>query len=67
MAPPDMRYSNTPLKFAEPGVRVDLPPEHFVRPEAGLLVLFPSFFWHGTVPFHEGSGRLTAAFDVLPV
>ena len=54
------------LKFGEPGVRVDLPPEHFVRPETGLLALFPSFFWHGTVPFHEGGGRLTAAFDVLP-
>jgi tetratricopeptide (TPR) repeat protein len=54
------------LKFGEPGVRVGLAPEHYVRPEAGLLVLFPSFFWHGTVPFHEGGGRLTAAFDVLP-
>jgi hypothetical protein len=36
-----------------------------VQPECGLLVLFPSYFWHGTVPFHEG-GRLTAAFDVSP-
>jgi tetratricopeptide (TPR) repeat protein len=55
------------LKFGEPGVRVGLPPEHFVEPEAGLLALFPSFFWHGTVPFNEGGVRLTAAFDVLPV
>jgi tetratricopeptide (TPR) repeat protein len=55
------------LKFGEPGVRVGLPPEHFVKPEAGMLVLFPSFFWHGTVPFDRGGGRLTAAFDVLPV
>jgi len=55
------------LKFGEPGVRIDLPAEHFVRPEAGMLVLFPSFFWHGTVPFSEGGGRLTAAFDVVPV
>ena len=55
------------LKFGEPGVRVGLPPEHFVEPEAGMLVLFPSFFWHGTVPFNEGGVRLTAAFDVLPV
>jgi len=28
-------------------------------------VLFPSYFWHGTVPFHAGA-RLTAAFDVIP-
>jgi tetratricopeptide (TPR) repeat protein len=54
------------LKFGEPGVKVGLPPEHFVEPRAGLLVLFPSYFWHGTVPFHEGGGRLTTAFDVIP-
>lgn len=54
------------LKFGEPGVRVGLPPEHFVEPRPGLLVLFPSYFWHGTVPFREGGGRLTAAFDVIP-
>jgi tetratricopeptide (TPR) repeat protein len=54
------------LKFGEPGVKVGLPPEHFVEPVAGRLVLFPSYFWHGTVPFHEGGGRLTAAFDVIP-
>ena len=54
------------LKFGEPGVRIDgCAAEHFVQPECGLLVLFPSYFWHGTVPFHEG-GRLTAAFDVIP-
>jgi hypothetical protein len=54
------------LKFGEPGLRLALPPEHFVRPEAGMLVLFPSYFWHGTVPFTTGGDRLTAAFDVLP-
>jgi tetratricopeptide (TPR) repeat protein len=54
------------LKFGEPGVKVGLTAEHFVEPKAGLLVLFPSFFWHGTVPFHEGGGRLTAAFDAIP-
>ena len=54
------------LKFGEPGVKVGLSPEHFVEPRAGMLVLFPSYFWHGTVPFHEGGGRLTAAFDVVP-
>jgi tetratricopeptide (TPR) repeat protein len=53
------------LKFGEPGVKVGLPPQHFVEPRPGLLVLFPSYFWHGTVPFHDGD-RLTAAFDVIP-
>ena len=55
------------LKFGEPGMRVaGCTPEHFVEPRAGMLVLFPSYFWHGTVPFEDGGRRLTAAFDVLP-
>jgi hypothetical protein len=37
-----------------------------VRPELGLLVLFPSYFWHGTLPFHSEQPRLTVAFDVVP-
>jgi len=56
------------LKFGEPGVPLaSCPPDHFVQPTAGMLVLFPSFMWHGTVPFEGGSRRLTAAFDVCPV
>jgi tetratricopeptide (TPR) repeat protein len=55
------------LAFGEPGIAVDgLTADHFVRPEPGMLVLFPSYLWHGTVPFNEGGRRLTAAFDVLP-
>ena len=38
------------IKFGEPGVSLAAcPPEHFVKPEAGMLVLFPSYMWHGTV------------------
>jgi tetratricopeptide (TPR) repeat protein len=55
------------LKFGEPAMPVaGCPPEHFVEPKAGMLVLFPSYFWHGTVPFEDGGRRLTAAFDVIP-
>lgn len=55
------------IRFGEPGTRIaGLHAEHFVRPEAGMLVLFPSYMWHGTVPFTTGETRLTAAFDVLP-
>jgi uncharacterized protein (TIGR02996 family) len=54
------------IKFGEPGVKLGLAAEHFVEPRAGRLVLFPSYFWHGTVPFRRGGGRLTAAFDVAP-
>lgn len=55
------------IKFGEPGVALAAcPPEHFVKPEPGMLVLFPSYMWHGTVAFDEGGRRLTAAFDVVP-
>ncbi|MEO0423755.1 MAG: tetratricopeptide repeat protein [Pseudomonadota bacterium] len=42
--------------------------ERYVQPAPGLLVLFPSFTWHGTVPF-PGSPedfRMTAPFDAVP-
>jgi hypothetical protein len=56
------------IKFGEPGVPTTppLPPEHFVKPEPGLLVLFPSYMWHGTVPFTGSDSRLTIAFDLVP-
>jgi hypothetical protein len=56
------------LKFGEPGVPTQppLPPEHFIRPVPGLLALFPSHMWHGTVPFQGEGTRLTIAFDVVP-
>lgn len=45
---------------------LDLAPRRIEYPEPGKLVLFPSYFWHGTVPFHSRSPRLTVAFDALP-
>ena len=57
------------IKFGQPGTPT-LPPldaEHFVEPEPGMLVLFPSYMWHGTVPFAgEDASRLSVAFDLLP-
>jgi tetratricopeptide (TPR) repeat protein len=56
------------LKFGEPGIPTvpALPPQHFVKPEPGRLVLFPSYMWHGTVPFGGDEPRLTIAFDLIP-
>lgn len=58
------------LQFGEPAFPTTppTPPEYFVRPEPGLLVLFPSWFWHGTVPFSgdPDDRRLTIAFDIIP-
>jgi hypothetical protein len=44
---------------------VELPPRREIEPKPGQLVLFPSWMWHGTVPFAAGE-RLTVAFDVRP-
>ena len=56
------------LKFGEShlGLGEADAPEHFVQPHVGHLVLFPSYFWHGTVPFESSTDRLTIAFDVVP-
>ncbi|MBY0565229.1 MAG: tetratricopeptide repeat protein [Hyphomonadaceae bacterium] len=40
-------------------------PERLIEPKVGQLVLFPSYFWQGVVPF-EGDERLTAELMVTP-
>ena len=42
--------------------------EKCVTPEPGMLVLFPSFTWHGTIPLAETEvqERITAPFDIVP-
>ena len=52
------------------------PPEHFhasadpqrvlEKPREGLLVLFPSYYYHRTIPFEAAGRRISIAFDVLP-
>ena len=42
---------------------LELPPSRKIEPLPARLVLFPSWMWHGTVPFSAGE-RLTVAFDV---
>lgn len=54
------------IKFGEPrwptpGCGV----EKLIQPQVGRLVLFPSYMWHGVIPFSAGE-RLTAPFDVVP-
>jgi tetratricopeptide (TPR) repeat protein len=69
--PDSMRNRNSEegvLTFAAPGLLTQppLPAQHAVRPEPGMLVLFPSYFWHGTVPFRSEQARMTVAFDAVP-
>ena len=56
------------IRFGQPPFRTvpTMGPEHFVRPARGKLVLFPSYMWHGTVPFTTTESRLTIAFDAVP-
>ena len=37
-----------------------------IQVRVGRLVLFPSYMWHGTVPFEADQPRMTVAFDVVP-
>jgi tetratricopeptide (TPR) repeat protein len=38
-----------------------------IQPKTGRLILFPSYTWHGTLPFQGETPRTTIAFDALPV
>lgn len=54
------------LKFGEPDLplKKKLSAEYYVQPRIGKLVFFPSYLWHGTVPFNSSEQRTTIAFDI---
>jgi len=56
------------LKLGEPSFEARLkdPIRRVVQPKPGRLVLFPSYMWHGTVPFRSSQDRTTIAFDAVP-
>jgi len=56
------------IQFGQPPLELglNLPPRRVIRPEAGRLAVFPSYMWHGTVPFEDTQPRLTIAFDMVP-
>jgi Tfp pilus assembly protein PilF len=56
------------IQFGQPpqDLGLGLGPRRTVRPREGRLVLFPSYLWHGTVPFSDVAPRLTVAFDAVP-
>ena len=56
------------IKFGEPDIQgLNLEAEKYIEPKGGRLVLFPSYMWHGTIPFSGNQTRLTLPFDVVPV
>ena len=56
------------IQFGQPMAELglDLPPRLLLQPQPGKLALFPSYQWHGTVPFDDPEPRLTIAFDMQP-
>lgn len=56
------------IQFGQPPLELGLglPPRRVIRPEPGKLALFPSYMWHGTVPFEDTQPRITIAFDMVP-
>jgi tetratricopeptide (TPR) repeat protein len=39
---------------------------HTLKPQEGMMVLFPSYFYHRTLPFVADQPRISVAFDILP-
>ncbi len=57
-----IEFGRPPKDFhctAEPLVRL-------IRPREGLMLLFPSYLYHETIPFHATVERLSIAFDIMP-
>jgi uncharacterized protein (TIGR02466 family) len=57
------------IEFGRPPQELTLPseaPTWKVKPQEGLLVLFPSYAYHRTIPFAGGGQRISLAFDVTP-
>ena len=59
-----IKFGESPLHLGEREII-----EKIIKPKPGMVVLFPSYLWHGTVPFlsENNETRLTAPFDVTPL
>ena len=38
-----------------------------IQPRTGLMILFPSYFYHRTIPFEASETRISIAFDAMPL
>jgi hypothetical protein len=56
------------IQFGAPEEKLglNLAPVRTIRPVVGSLVLFPSYLWHGTIPFTSDQSRISVAFDIIP-
>lgn len=58
------------LEFGGPPDRIAVrtePERRRVSATPGRLVIFPSWFWHRTLPFAQPGERISVAFDVMPL
>jgi Tfp pilus assembly protein PilF len=71
MIPPAIRDGDPEhlgwIEFGMPGY--DLPCRYApklrrFKPENGLMFMFPSYFWHRTIPFRGAAERISVAFDL---
>lgn len=57
------------IEFGQPGPEYHFSAEptlQLFQPEPGLLVMFPSYMFHRTIPFESDETRISIAFDVVP-
>jgi hypothetical protein len=57
------------LRFGEPSPELRIRSNPVLRdyqPGYGRIILFPSYFYHGTVPFRTEATRICVSFDVEP-
>jgi tetratricopeptide (TPR) repeat protein len=58
------------IEFGRPPDSIGCHVEHEtvrVQPEAGRMVLFPSYVYHHTIPYSDRENRISFAFDVEPI
>lgn len=74
VAVPDPELEDNPragwIEFNRPGYGIPEPSEEAgieaIQPRPGMAILFPSYVWHGTVPFRGTGRRISIAFDLHP-
>lgn len=54
----------TSFPAAEESTKVD---KYTIRPNDGLLTIFPSYLWHSTIPFFSDRDRICISFNMIPV
>ena len=57
------------IEFGRPHSAVPWPEDarvELIQPQEGLLILFPSYLFHRTVPHRGGGQRISISFDLVP-